>query len=217
MTSSVMQRVALGEKYAMHECLERYGKLVWSLARRFTRSSADAEDATQDVFLDIWRHANRYDESLGSEPGFIATIARRRLIDRLRRKSAEPVMETLPDIFESVAWVADESAYADCSFDVEQAVRAMASLKPEHRRVLELGFLHGLTHPEIADQLQMPLGTVKSCMRRGIMKVRDLLNQESVKVLAVAATSATLDGKRTRRTVEATFQFHDISNFVSSS
>ena len=85
MSPSVLQRIAAGESSAVRECIDQYGALVWSLARRLSRTPADAEDATQEIFLDIWRSAFRYDSSQGSPQVFIAMIARRRLIDRLRK------------------------------------------------------------------------------------------------------------------------------------
>ena len=93
MSSSVLQPIASGDPAAVRECLDQYGALVWSLARRLSRTAADAEDATQEIFLDIWRSAGRFDASQGSDRVFIAIIARRRLIDRLRKTTAEPPMD----------------------------------------------------------------------------------------------------------------------------
>jgi RNA polymerase sigma-70 factor (ECF subfamily) len=154
--------------------MEEFGPLVWSLARRLSRTASDAEDATQEIFLDIWRSAGRYDASIGSDRVFIAMIARRRLIDRLRKKSAEPPMDP-PEVLESVAW-ADPGTQPETSIAVEQAVRAMAELRPEQRQVLELGLMHGLSQSEISSRLGMPLGTVKSLMRRGLLRVREYMN-----------------------------------------
>jgi len=169
MSSSVLQRIARGDAAAVRECIEQYGGLVWSLARRLSRTPADAEDATQDIFLDIWRSAGRFDESQGSDKVFIAMIARRRLIDRLRKATAEPPMDSA-DALESVAWADPGNSEA------EQAMRALAELRPEQRQVLELGLLQGLSQSEISARLGMPLGTVKSFMRRGLIKVRDFMN-----------------------------------------
>jgi RNA polymerase sigma-70 factor (ECF subfamily) len=174
MSSSVLQRIARGDTAAMRECIEQYGGLVWSLARRLSRTPADAEDATQDIFLDIWRSAGRFDESQGSDKVFIAMIARRRLIDRLRKATAEPPMDG-EDALESVAW-ADPGNSPETSIEAEQAMRALAELRPEQRQVLELGLLQGLSQSEISARLGMPLGTVKSFMRRGLIKVRDFMN-----------------------------------------
>jgi RNA polymerase sigma-70 factor, ECF subfamily len=182
MSPTVLQRVASGDATAVRECMNEYGALVWSLARRLSRTAADAEDATQEIFLDIWRSAGRFDASLGSDKVFIATIARRRLIDRLRKKSAEPPMD--PDeVLESVAW-ADPGTLPETSLEAEQAARALAELRPEQRQVLELGLIHGLTQSEIAARLGMPLGTVKSLMRRGLLRVREYMHIDAESVLS---------------------------------
>src|ERR1700734_2723749 len=93
MNPSVLQRIASGDSAAVRECMDQYGALVWSLARRLSRTSSDAEDATQEIFLDIWRSAARFDAAQGSDKVFIAMIARRRLIDRLRKTTSEPAMD----------------------------------------------------------------------------------------------------------------------------
>ncbi|HXI77305.1 MAG TPA: sigma-70 family RNA polymerase sigma factor [Steroidobacteraceae bacterium] len=184
MSSSVLQRIASGDSAAVRECIEQYGPLVWSLARRLSRSPSDAEDATQEIFLDIWRSAGRFDASQGSDKLFIAMIARRRLIDRLRKTSAEPPMDPV-EALESVAW-ADPGTASQTSVEAEQARRALAELRPEQRQVLELGLLHGLSQSEIAAQLGLPLGTVKSDMRRGLIKVREYMNMDAESVAARA-------------------------------
>jgi RNA polymerase sigma-70 factor, ECF subfamily len=184
MSSSVLQRIASGDSAAVRECIEQYGPLVWSLARRLSRSPSDAEDATQEIFLDIWRSAGRFDASQGSDKLFIAMIARRRLIDRLRKTSAEPPMDPV-EALESVAW-ADPGTASETSVEAEQARRALAELRPEQRQVLELGLLHGLTQSEIATQLGLPLGTVKSFMRRGLIRVREHMKMDADGVAARA-------------------------------
>ena len=180
MSPSVLQRIASGDPGALRECIDEYGALVWSLARRLTRSHADAEDATQEIFLDIWRSAARFDAAQGSDKVFIAMIARRRLIDRLRKTSSEPPMDPV-DVLEAVAW-SDPGTASEISLEAEQAARALMELRPEQREVLELGLLHGLSQSEIAERLQMPLGTVKSFMRRGLIKVREFLNVDATGV-----------------------------------
>jgi RNA polymerase sigma-70 factor, ECF subfamily len=182
MSPSVLQRIASGDPAAVRECIDQYGPLVWSLARRLSRTASDAEDATQEIFLDIWRSAGRFDASQGYDKVFIAVIARRRLIDRLRKKNAEPPMDSV-DVLESVAW-SDPGTSSEISLEAEQASRALAELRPEHRQVLELGLLHGLSQSEIAARLGMPLGTVKSFMRRGLLRVREYMNINAERVSA---------------------------------
>ena len=179
---SVLQRIASGEQAAVRECIAEYGALVWSLARRLTRTPSDAEDATQEIFLDVWRSAGRFDATQGSDKVFIAMIARRRLIDRLRKTSNEPPMDSV-DVLETVAW-SDPGTASEISQEAEQAARALQELRPEQRQVLELGLLHGLSQSEIADRLNMPLGTVKSFMRRGLIRVREFMNIDAASVSA---------------------------------
>jgi RNA polymerase sigma factor (sigma-70 family) len=182
LSPSVLQRIASGEPAAVGDCIAEYGALVWSLARRLTRSPADAEDATQEIFLDIWRSASRFDASQGSDKVFIAMIARRRLIDRLRKTSNEPPMDPV-EVLETVAW-ADPGSASEISIDAETAARALQELRPEQRQVMELGLLHGLSQSEIAERLSMPLGTVKSFMRRGLIRVREMMNLDADGVAA---------------------------------
>lgn len=176
MSSTVLQRLASGDSAAVRECMDRYGALVWGLARRLSRTASDAEDAAQEIFLDIWRSASRYDASRGSDTVFVATIARRRLIDRMRKKGGEPPMEP-PEALESIAWSHPASEPAT-AIDALHAARALEELRPEQRQVLELGLMHGLSQSEIAARLRMPLGTVKSLMRRGLLRVREYMNIE---------------------------------------
>jgi RNA polymerase sigma-70 factor, ECF subfamily len=182
--SPVLQRIASGDATAVRECVDTYGALIWGLARRLTRTPADAEDATQEIFLDIWRSAGRFDPSQGSDKVFIAMIARRRLIDRLRRISSEPPTDSV-DVLETVAWSVPGTA-SEISLEAEQAARALQELRPEQRQVLELGLLHGLSQSEIATRLGMPLGTVKSFMRRGLIRAREFMKLDADGVSARA-------------------------------
>ena len=87
---TILQRVARADAAAVDECLNAYGGLVWSLARRLCRKHEDAEDAVQEIFVEIWRKAEKFDPDVASESTYITMIARRRLIDRFRRRSREP-------------------------------------------------------------------------------------------------------------------------------
>ncbi len=80
----LLQRIAQGDESAVPACLAAYGGLVWSLARRYASDPSDAEDAAQEVFIELWRHAGRFDPAVASEATFVATVARRRLLDRAR-------------------------------------------------------------------------------------------------------------------------------------
>lgn len=173
MTSLLLQRVASGDDRAVRECIDRFGGLVWALARRMSPAGAEAEDAVQEVFMDLWRSAARFDPDLSSEVAFVAMIARRRLIDRRRRRLRAPTTESLAD----TPTPAEPSAVTrvESSAEASLAANALAQLRPEQRMVLVLSTCHGLSHEEIAATVNMPLGTVKAHARRGLLRVREML------------------------------------------
>jgi RNA polymerase sigma-70 factor, ECF subfamily len=178
MVDSVLKRVANGDSGAIKEVMDQFGGLVWSLARRSCYNPADAEDATQEIFLDLWKSAARYDETKGSETLFVAMIARRRLIDRIRRQGREPAMDDIDEPGFELA--STNEADSETLTEAALAARAVATLKPAQQRVLELGLLQGLSHSEIADVTGMPLGTVKTQMRRGLIRVRELMQVDVI-------------------------------------
>jgi len=174
---SLLQRIANGDARAVQECMNAYGNLVWSLARRFSESAADAEDATQEIFLEIWKSASRYDPERGKETTFIATIARRRLIDRMRAAGRRPDTDEY-DESSATGFTAATADEAPAAADVAAAQRALARLKPDQREILVLGIVEGLTHSEIATRTGKPLGTVKTHMRRGLLRLRELIEAD---------------------------------------
>lgn len=174
-TESILARIAAGDSPAVQECMDVYGGLVWSLARRFTKSAAEAEDAVQEVFLDIWKSASRFDGSRASEKTFVAMIARRRLIDLLRRSEVRPKLVPIP---EHMDFADEEHQRIEHSAELSNAERALATLRPAQRRVLLMSVYEGMSHGEIVSATGMPLGTVKSHIRRGLAEVRAAMARE---------------------------------------
>lgn len=172
-TKTILQRIADGDQNAVQECLKSYGGLVWSLARRMLRNTDDAEDAVQEIFLDVWKNAERFDQSQASETTFIAMIARRRLIDRIRHLQRRITADSIDDVLAEPSVRSDKTL--ETSVEAREAAKAMDQLRPEQRQVLQLSIVHGLSHQEIADATGMPLGTVKTHARRGIIQVREIL------------------------------------------
>jgi RNA polymerase sigma-70 factor (ECF subfamily) len=168
----VLARIAQGEAAATRECIDQYGNLVWSIARRLLRSHGDAQDAVGEIFNEVWRSAARFDPTQGSERVFVTTIARRRLIDRMRRAAHQAPSESMG--IHSLSWV-NGAHSAEASAEGRAAGRAVKQLRPELQKVLELGVLQGMSHAEIAKVLQLPVGTVKSMMYRGLIQVRELM------------------------------------------
>lgn len=170
---AILQRIASGDQSAIQECLKNYGGLVWSLARRMLRNSNDVEDAVQEIFMDIWKNAERFDPSQASETTFIAMIARRRLIDRIRYSQRRISADSIDDVLAEPSVRSDQTMQT--SVEAREAAKALDQLRPEQRQVLQLSIVHGLSHQEIADATGMPLGTVKTHARRGILQAREIL------------------------------------------
>jgi len=173
LAQAILKRIASGDRTAVEECLSAYGGLVWSIARKMLRNNDDAEDAVQEIFIDVWKNAERFDESQSSETTFIAMIARRRIIDRIRYTTRRISADALDDVLLEPMTRADESM--QISVEAREAAKAMKNLKPEQQQVLRLSIVQGLSHQEIADATGMPLGTVKTHARRGILQVREFL------------------------------------------
>ncbi len=185
MEEPILERVARNEPGAVDEMMSRFGGLVWSLARRSCPTSAEAEDAVQEIFVEIWRTASRFDSSIAGEATFVAMITRRRLIDRTRRRSRRP---------ESVALTESSPAPEPNNDDLEiaeeagVASEAFEKLRPEQQKVLRLAIHHGRSHEQIAATTGMPLGTVKTHARRGLIRLRQLLEGSGLQGLSATGT-----------------------------
>jgi RNA polymerase sigma factor (sigma-70 family) len=165
----LLERVAAGDGAALREVVVIYGDLLWSLARRLTRSDAEAEDAVQDILVYLWQKAAKFNPGAGEEVTFISIVARRRLIDRARRDMRRPTSGQFPE---------DAPASLNGSLQGEEAAIARGifdSLTDEQKSVLRLSIVHGRTHEVIAAQTDMPLGTVKTHIRRGLAQIRERL------------------------------------------
>lgn len=173
MSTSTIQRVAAGDSLAVEDCLARFGPLVWSLARQLSTTRADAEDAVQEIFIDLWRSAHRYDPAVASEATFVAMIARRRLIDRRRRQTRAPATDALDE--QSVPAAARPIDAVELAEEAACARDCLAELASDQQRVLKLSIYDGLSQSNIAEQTGLPLGTVKTHARRGLMRLRELM------------------------------------------
>ncbi len=172
-TDSVLPRIAAGDPAAVQDCIARYGGLVWALARRFLGNAVDAEDAVQDVFIELWKNAARFDPKLSSEPTYITMIARRRLIDRKRRAGRVTPTQALADEPPAGSPGASRVEFDD---EAARAAAVLNELREDERRVIIMAVYQGLTHEEIAAATKLPVGTVKTHIRRGLIRVRERLS-----------------------------------------
>jgi RNA polymerase sigma-70 factor (ECF subfamily) len=180
----VLSRVATGDPAAVRECLDRFGPLVWSLARRHSQSRSDAEDAVQDIFVDLLGSAKRFDGSRGTESGFVAMIARRRLIDLARRRAVRKIESATegqrgsdPGSTPIDPRALARSLEAEDQLDAKAVVRVIEGLPDAERDVLLLSTLGGRSYSEIATEKGLPLGTVKTYARRGLLRARAALGE----------------------------------------
>jgi len=169
---SILQQVAANDQSAMDECLNRYGGLVWALVKRRCPLQADAEDVVQEVFMDIWKNAHRYDPSIAEESTFIAMITRRRLVDRSRRQ--QRLVDTAP-LTEGPEPASDDLPNVEVNDEAARIREIMQQLSDDERRVIELAIDRGMSQSQIAEHIKMSLGTVKSHARRGMLRLRSLV------------------------------------------
>lgn len=168
--TTILERIADGDQRGVQDCMDQYSGLVWSTAKRLIGDTDDTEDAVQEVFIEIWRNAGRFDPAKGTEITFISMIIRRRLIDRLRRKVRQPDMQELDDgLFRTNQ---NPEKEMQIRLEAKRAQQVMNRFQPNQRKAIEFAIDDGLTHPEIADALGLPLGTVKTLIRRGFQRVR---------------------------------------------
>lgn len=174
---TILQRVAAGDQEDVRECLEQYGGLVWCLAKKLIGRSAEMEDVVQEIFIAIWQNAGRFDPEKGKEATFIALIARRRLIDYLRRKMRK--RETQLSDEHPVSCLADSERLIQIRLEAKRAKQVLNKLNPKQRKVLNMSIYGGFTHTEISEAMEIPLGTVKTLITRGFQKIRKSLGQET--------------------------------------
>ncbi len=159
----------------MEQLIDAHGPLVWGIILRRVSDRSAAEDLAQEIFTEIWQKAARYDPERCSEAGYIAMIARRRSIDWIRRRERLPEISSLPETPD----LAGETTNPGAGIDREMVWAALSGLAEETRRLFVLHFDKGLSHAEIAEETGLPLGSVKTRLRRGLIEARALLKSRT--------------------------------------
>ncbi len=171
----LLSGVVAGELGALEALYDRYRTMAYSIAYRLTADTSAAEDVVQDVFLGVWRNAERYAEGRGSVKTWLLSIVHHRAVDAVRRRrptvelperdAAPPPALTVPDVWTEVSG----------RLDADAVRAALGALPAAQREALELAYYRGLTQEEIAQRTDAPLGTVKGRMRLGLLSLRRLL------------------------------------------
>ena len=163
---------------ALRELYQRYGKTLKSVVTRVVHEEAEADDVLQEIFLQIWKEAGNYSSKAGRPLGWVVTLARRRAIDRLRRRQAycrakdRFELQLEPPSCRSNSQMNDDLARSDLRRFLERQLRGL----PEYQRqVIELSFFEGRSHREISHLTKTPLGTVKTRMELGLRKLTNCI------------------------------------------
>jgi RNA polymerase sigma-70 factor, ECF subfamily len=174
-----LQRVAAGDAGGLGALYDRHGRAVYSLALRILGDEGDAEEVAQDVFAQAWRRAGQYNQARGTVAAWLLVMARTRAIDRFRARRVRPegrVQDdadlTLQQLPATSPDAASEMMAAERGLRVRRALEDLPFLQ---RVAIELAYFEGLSQREIAERLEQPLGTVKTRMRLGLLKLRDAL------------------------------------------
>jgi len=174
---SCLDRLRAGDPAALDELYDRHNPLLYSLVLRIVRQVADAEEVVQETWVQAWKRAASYDAARGTVGAWLVTLARSRAIDRYRslasRRRAETAVEAEPPNPRD-----EPPAVAVQGQMRERIVAALGELPPQQRRTLELAYFSGLSQSEISAQLGVPLGTIKSWARQGLLRLRELVPQE---------------------------------------
>jgi RNA polymerase sigma-70 factor (ECF subfamily) len=175
----LMQRIIQHDQRALADLYDRYGAYVYSLALRVLGQASLAEEITQDIFLKVWNQAERWDSAKGQLVSWLLTVTRYTSIDRLRKERRQPDLAVTP-LDDMPNLTATRGLVDDPLWQDGRLLRAlMTELPAEQTQVIQLAFFQGMTHSEMAEVLNLPLGTIKTRVRLGLQKLKALW-QEAV-------------------------------------
>ena len=173
----LLRQIAAGDRTAFAEFYDRHSTLMFSVASKILRDAGEAEDVLQEVFVQIWEKAGRFDSKLGKASSWAAILVRNRAIDRIRASQRRTRLAEEAGVEQTIATeVADTANETIHGHEKAQLIQtAIVELPAEQRRAIELAYFSGLTQDEISKKLKAPLGTIKARIRRGLLKLRDQL------------------------------------------
>jgi len=170
----LIQRISRQDERALLELYQVYGNLVYSLALRVLQNPGLAEEVTQDIFLKIWQQPDRWNPALGQFSSWLLAITRNAAIDRLRKERRHAPVQT--EEFDAINEISGQIPLMDDPrwFDGQLLARLLPQLPREQHHLIELAFYQGYTHSELAQTLNLPLGTVKTRLRAGLQRLKQL-------------------------------------------
>jgi RNA polymerase sigma-70 factor (ECF subfamily) len=174
----LMLKVARGDETSLGKLYDRYAPTAVGVAYKVCGDRNLAEDAVQEAFLALWRRAASYEPAKGSVPGYIYGAVHHKAVDTVRKEESKRKRDAL-DAFQQTSPAAEVEDAATASIDRDRVRFALQSLSAHQRQVLELAYFGGLSYPEVARKLEIPLGTAKTRIRDGMIRLRTLLTEES--------------------------------------
>ena len=177
-----MRKVALGDRAAFGQLFDRYSQLALNLAARVLNERYEAEDVVQEVFLQLWRDASSYQQERGNVSTWIVAIARSRAIDKLRSRKSRRVLDPIgeDEELQDLAERLPDPAVRPADLDNQLLVRkAFGSLAIDQRVAIEMAYYEGMSQSEIAEALREPLGTIKTRIRSGLLKLKQALSSSA--------------------------------------
>ncbi len=171
---ALLARIRDGDADALSALYARFGGPLYSLAYQVVRDPGSAEDVVQEVFVAVWRDAGRFDPAKGSPAGWLFSLARHKSIDLLRRETTARSRSVEVDL---TLKAADDDVERETWLGIrrERTLETLEALPSAQREAVELAFFAGLTHVEVAERLGIPLGTAKTRIRTGLLRLRELL------------------------------------------
>ena len=173
--ADLLHRAGLGDEAAFAEFYDATSARAYGLALRVVRNPAHAEEVTQEAFLDAWKSSTRFDPARGSAAGWLLTIVHRKAVDRVRSVEAATARDETWNREAAPVDHDQTSEAAQSSLEAARVRGAVATLTDVQREAVELTYFGGYTHTEVATMLDVPLGTAKTRIRDGLIRLRDLM------------------------------------------
>lgn len=178
-SEDLLTRVAQGDQRAFAELYDRSAPRVFGLVKRLLRDHAQSEEVTQEIFLEVWQNATRYDTAKGSAVAWMLTMAHRRAVDRVRASQASRDRDVRIGIRDHVSEYDTVAENVEIQIESERVKEAMKRLTELQRQAVSLAYFGGYSHSEVSTMLRVPIGTVKTRLRDGMIRLRDELGVAS--------------------------------------